>query len=38
MVAFCILGECRILGDIFMRAYHSVFDYGDAKVGFAKAA
>ncbi|KAM7474376.1 hypothetical protein LguiB_021619 [Lonicera macranthoides] len=28
----------RILGDIFMRAHHTVFDYGNLRLGFAKAA
>ncbi|KAI7745969.1 hypothetical protein M8C21_020569 [Ambrosia artemisiifolia] len=30
--------QMRVLGDVFMRCYHTVFDYGNLRMGFADAA
>ncbi|KAM6544916.1 hypothetical protein CsatB_025652 [Cannabis sativa] len=29
--------NCRVLGNLFLGAYHTVFDFGNSQIGFAKA-
>lgn len=41
-ITYCMTIEsfvymCRVLGDIFLKAYHTVFDYGNLKIGFAES-